>query len=87
MVMTNKITIELPSELALKLTNQALEKQITLENMIVNLLSQLNNSQEIEEIDPITPLLGTLKGKMNDIGENHDLYLGADLAQEKEDSD
>jgi hypothetical protein len=43
--MVNKVTIELPSELALKLTNQALEQQTTLEDMIVNLLFQLNENQ------------------------------------------
>ncbi|WP_061547417.1 DegT/DnrJ/EryC1/StrS family aminotransferase [Cylindrospermopsis raciborskii] len=55
--MINKVTIELPSELASKLTHQALKKQTTLEDMIVNLLSQLNENQTIEEIDSITPLL------------------------------
>jgi len=83
--MNNKITIELPSELADELTNQALEKQTTLEQMIINLLLQSKENQIYQEIDPITPLLGTLRGEMNDIGENHDLYLGADLAQQKED--
>jgi hypothetical protein len=78
----SKVTIELPPNLALKLTNQSIEKQITLEDLIVNLLSQLN--QNTEEIDPITPLLGTLKGEINDIGENHDIYLGVNLTQEKE---
>jgi hypothetical protein len=83
--MINKVTIELPSELASKLTHQALKKQTTLEDMIVNLLSQLNENQTIEEIDPITPLLGTLRCDLNDLGENHDLYLVQNLAQEKED--
>ncbi|WP_258005728.1 hypothetical protein [Cylindrospermopsis raciborskii] len=53
--------------------------------MIVNLLSQLNENQTLEEIDPITPLLGTLICDVNDLGENHDLYLVQNLAQEKED--
>jgi hypothetical protein len=83
--MVNKVTIELPSQLASKLTNQAIEKQISLEDMIVNLLSQLNENHNVGTIDPITPLLGTLKSDLNDIGENHDLYLGNNLVQEKED--
>jgi len=83
--MVNKVTIELPSQLASKLTNQAIEKQIIPEDMIVNLLSQLNENNNVGSIDPITPLLGTLKSDLNDIGENHDLYLGNNLVQEKED--
>jgi hypothetical protein len=80
--MGKKIVIELPAKLEKNLINQAEKQQMSLEDMIVNLLSELNQNQE--EFDPITPLLGTLKGEMNDIGENHDLYLGASLAQEKE---
>ncbi|MGI0480775.1 hypothetical protein ACN4EE_08285 [Geminocystis sp. CENA526] len=83
--MNNKVILELPSELISNLTHQAWEKQTTLEQMIVDFLWQLKENQNREEIDPITPLLGTLRGEMDDIGENHDLYLGANLAQQKED--
>lgn len=31
-----------------------------------------------EEVDPISPLLGTLHSEITDIGENHDQYLSID---------
>jgi hypothetical protein len=82
--MGNKVTIELSPELASKLNNQALDEQTTIEDVIVNLLSQLTDDQNKEETDPITPLLGTLRSDLNDIGENHDLYLGNNLAHEED---
>lgn len=68
--MSQKVTIEVLSNLETNLTTLASEKKIYREYMIVNLLSQLEESK----IDPITPLLGTLTSQIKDIGENHDHY-------------
>lgn len=79
--MSKTITIKIPETLEKDLTNQANKQQISLEEIIVNLLSQSNNNQN--QYDPITPLLGTIKTEINDIGENHDHYLGVNLIEEK----
>ncbi|MBD3562150.1 hypothetical protein H6S82_25370, partial [Planktothrix sp. FACHB-1355] len=45
-------------------------------------LTQLVNSPNPDEFEPILPLLGTLTATVDDIGENHDRYIGSSLQQE-----
>lgn len=43
------------------------------------ILSEDTSNINTEEFDPITALVGSLSAEVNDIGENHDIYLGANL--------
>jgi len=76
-----KVEVNLPDELEKQLLAIADLLNISLENLIVQ---SLVNSSIITstDVDPISPLLGTLKSEVSDIGERHDFYLGQALQRE-----
>lgn len=83
--MAKTLVIELPDELAHQLEAQATRQNTSLENIVLQWLTRLVRLVVDEvEVDPITPLLGTLTTEVNDVGERHDAYLGNVLQQELE---
>ncbi|MBD2531526.1 hypothetical protein H6G97_18800 [Nostoc flagelliforme FACHB-838] len=80
--MAKTLTIQLSDDLESKLTAQAQKLNLSLEDLILQSLSQSAKQENISELDPILPLLGTLKFDNSDVGENHDQYLQQTLQQE-----
>ncbi|MHC5598141.1 MAG: hypothetical protein ACYTXC_19750 [Nostoc sp.] len=80
--MAKILTIQLSDDLESKLTAQAQKLNLSLEDLILQSLSQSAKQENISEFDPILPLLGTLKFDNSDVGENHDQYLQQTLQQE-----
>ncbi|MEH2201051.1 hypothetical protein [Nostoc sp.] len=80
--MAKTLTIQLSDDLESKLTAQAQKLNLSLEDLILQSLSQLAKQENISKLDPILPLLGTLKFNNSDIGENHDHYLQQTLQQD-----
>ena len=80
--MTKTVVLELPERLEKKLIARAQKLNLSLESLIIQSLAQWDETITQEEIDPIAPLIGTLTTSVNDIGDNHDLYLGNSLQQE-----
>ncbi|MEH2206372.1 MAG: hypothetical protein V7K53_20200 [Nostoc sp.] len=80
--MAKTLTIQLSDDLESKLTAQAQKLNLSLEDLILQSLSQSAKQENISEFDPILPLLGTLKFDTSDVGENHDQYLQQTLQQE-----
>lgn len=73
--MAKTLIIQLSHDLESKLTAQAQKLNLSLEDLILQSLSQSAKQQNIPEFDPILPLIGTLKFDNSDVGENHDQYL------------
>ncbi|WP_223265272.1 hypothetical protein [Nostoc sp. 'Peltigera membranacea cyanobiont' 210A] len=73
--MAKILTIQLSDELESKLTAQAKKLNLSLEDLILQSLSQSVKQENISEFDPILPLIGTLKFDNSDVGENPDQYL------------
>jgi hypothetical protein len=73
-----KITIELPPALQSRLSEHAAYLNISLETLILQILTQHVQRQRPigpdigPDDDPITPLIGTLDIGTTDLGENHD---------------
>lgn len=80
--MSKTLAIQLPDELEAQLLQKAKQLNMSLESLILQSLTQLVDSPIPDEFDPISPLLGTLTAEVNDIGENHDRYIGSALQQE-----
>ncbi|OKH40066.1 hypothetical protein NIES2119_03720 [[Phormidium ambiguum] IAM M-71] len=80
--MSKTLAIQLPDELEAQLLQKAKQLNISLESLVLQSLTQLVDSPIPDEFDPISPLLGTLTAEVNDIGENHDRYIGSALQQE-----
>ncbi|MEH2062838.1 MAG: hypothetical protein V7K50_11230 [Nostoc sp.] len=80
--MAKTLTIQLSDDLESKLTAQAQKLNLSLEDLILQSLSQSAKQENISEFDPILPLIGTLKFDNSDVGENHDQYLQQTLQQE-----
>jgi hypothetical protein len=66
--MSQTLEIELPEELQDQLLQRAKKLNMSLENLVLQSLTQLVTSPMAEEYDPILPLLGTLTAEVNDIG-------------------
>ncbi len=79
--MDKNITLQLSESLEQQLSQKAAQLNISLESFIIDVLEQYNSEDKAEN-DPITPLIGTLKMKKNDLAENHDFYLSQALQQE-----
>lgn len=73
--MAKILTIQLSDELESKLTAQAKKLNLSLEDLILQSLSQSVKQENISEFDPILPLIGTLKFDNSHVGENPDQYL------------
>ncbi|MEH2265537.1 hypothetical protein [Nostoc sp.] len=80
--MAKTLKIQLSDDLESKLTAQAQKLNLSLEDLILQSLSQSAKQENISDFDPILPLLGTLKFDNSDVGENHDQYLQQTLQQE-----
>lgn len=80
--MSKTLSIQLSDELQEQLLQRAKSLNISLESLVLQSLSQLVSSPNPDEFDPILPLLGTLTAEVNDIGENHDRYIGSALQEE-----
>ncbi len=80
--MSKTLAIQLPDELQEQLLQRANKLNISLESLVLQSLTELVSSPNPDEFDPILPLLGTLTAKVDDIGENHDRYIGSALQQE-----
>lgn len=80
--MNKTLAIQVPDELEAQLLQKAKQLNMSLESLVLQSLTQLVDSPIPDEFDPISPLLGTLTAEVNDIGENHDRYIGSALQQE-----
>jgi hypothetical protein len=80
--MSKTLAIQVPDELEAQLLQKAKQLNMSLESLVLQSLTQLVDSPIPDEFDPISPLLGTLTAEVNDIGENHDRYIGSALQQE-----
>ncbi|MGA9383133.1 MAG: hypothetical protein WBV73_30590 [Phormidium sp.] len=80
--MSKTLAIQVPDELEAQLLQKAKQLNMSLESLVLQSLTQLVDSPITDEFDPISPLLGTLTAEVNDIGENHDRYIGSALQQE-----
>jgi hypothetical protein len=70
-----KLEIELPDELEKKLTVQAQKQNISLENFILQSLTQSVDKTQLIEPNPILPLIGCISLDITDLSENHDYYI------------
>lgn len=80
--MSKTLAIQLPDELQEQLLQRAKKLNMSLEGLVLQSLTELVSSPTPDEFDPILPLLGTLTAEVNDIGENHDRYIGSALQEE-----
>jgi hypothetical protein len=80
--MAKILTLELPDELEQSLEAQATQQSTSVENLILEWLTQLAQPTTQAEADPLAALLGTLSAEVSDIGEHHDVYLGDSLQHE-----
>ncbi|MBD0304002.1 MAG: hypothetical protein ICV85_18080 [Tolypothrix sp. T3-bin4] len=80
--MTKTLTIKLPDDLEYQLTIQAQQLNLSLEELVLQSLTQSAKQRNSLEADPILPLIGTLKFENDDLGENHDNYIRESLQQE-----
>ncbi|MCG5059375.1 hypothetical protein VB834_02670 [Limnoraphis robusta Tam1] len=86
--MAKTFTITLPDELEQALMVQAERLNQSLEEVVLQVLSQqidtLSQSQltQPEENDPLLRLIGSLHVDVSDLAENHDQYLGNAFYQE-----
>jgi hypothetical protein len=82
--MSNSFTIELSEELQQSLINKAAQRQLTLEQLIVQTLHQhfLTDRPDSPATQQILSLIGTLDLGTTDLAEQHDQYLGKALHQE-----
>lgn len=80
--MSTTLAIQLPDELQEQLLQRAKKMNMSLEGLVLQSLTELVSSPDPDEFDPILPLLGTLTAEVNDIGENHDRYIGSALQEE-----
>lgn len=62
--MAKTLTIQLSDELESKLTAQAQKLNLSLEDLILQSLSQSAKQENISEFDPISPLLGIAIAKV-----------------------
>lgn len=86
--MAKTFTITLPDDLEQALTAQAERMNKSLEEIVLQALSQqlktllqANLVQQVE-IDPLLRLIGSLSVDVSDLAENHDYYIGQALYQE-----
>jgi hypothetical protein len=80
--MAKILTIKLPDDLEHQLTIQAEQLNLSLEELVLQSLTQSAKQTDRLEADPILPLIGTLKFENSDLGENHDTYIRESLQQE-----
>jgi hypothetical protein len=91
--MAQVLTLKLSDDIQQELQERADKFSISLESFVLKLVLQGLNSDyadldnrlgdtNLEEIDPILPLIGTLTADVKDVGENHDMYIGRSLYQE-----
>lgn len=79
--MAKTLTIKLPDDLEHQLTIQAEQLNLSLEELVLQSLTQSAKQTNSLEADPILPLIGTLKFEKSDLGENHDNYIRESLEQ------
>ncbi len=80
--MSTTLVIEITEELQQRLLERSRQQNISLESLVLRSLNNLVVSPISEQSDPILPLLGTLTADINDVGDNHDFYLGQAWQQE-----
>lgn len=80
--MAKILTIKLPDDLEHQLTIQAEQRNLSLEELVLQSLTQSAKQTDSLSADPILPLIGTLKFENSDLGENHDNYIRESLEQE-----
>lgn len=86
--MTRTFTIDIPDDLEQVLTAQAERLNKTLEEVVLQVLSQQfailteEHSEQIVESDPLIRLFGSLNTDVPDLAENHDSYIGEALYRE-----
>ncbi|MGI2904136.1 hypothetical protein [Tolypothrix sp. VBCCA 56010] len=73
--MAKTLTIKLPDDLEHQLTIQAEQLNLSLEELVLQSLTQSAKQTNSLEADPILPLIGTLKFENYDLGENHNNYI------------
>jgi len=86
--MAKTFVITLSDDLEQALTTQALRLNKSLEEIMLQVLSeQLTNPSRLRaaqqaEVDPLLQLIGSLSVDIPDLAENHDYYIGQALYQE-----
>ena len=86
--MAKRFTITLSDDLEQALTAQAERLNKSLEEIVLQVLSQQlttllpSNSVPKVETDPLLRLIGSLSIDIPDLAENHDYYIGQSLCQE-----
>lgn len=84
--MAKTFMITLPDDLEQALTAQAKCLNKSLEEIVLQVLSQQlttqSNSVQQVETDPLLRLIGSLSVDVPDLAENHDYYIGQALYQE-----
>jgi len=73
--MYKTIKIDISEDLEDRLKTRAADRNISIEEFIVEWLSEQTESSHLVEQDPISPLIGTLSFENNDISQRHDNYL------------
>ena len=80
--MSKTLTIEISEELEQQLEEQVTDRNITLEEVVLQWLDKMVGPTPPVGDDPIAPLIGTLSLEAHDIAEHHDQYLAEVLQQE-----
>lgn len=77
--MTHSITLELPENVYRTLDEEARAKGRKVEEIA---LEKLENGESDETEDPLDKFIGAFRSDVPDWAENHDKYLGEELAKD-----
>jgi hypothetical protein len=77
--MTHSLTLDLPEEIYQPLLKTALTNGKKVEDVAVEVLASLKRKNFT---DPFERFIGSVKSDITDLAENHDKYIGENLAQD-----
>lgn len=77
--MTHSLTLDLPEEIYQPLLKTALTNGKKVEEVAVEVLASVKRKNVA---DPFERFIGSVKSDITDLAENHDKYIGENLAQD-----
>ncbi len=77
--MTHSLTLDLPEEIYQPLLNTAMQNGKRVEEIAVEVLASVRKTKVA---DPFEKFIGSIKSDITDLAENHDKYIGENLAKD-----
>ena len=77
--MTHSLTLDLPEEIYQPLLKTAMTNGKKVEEVAVEVLASVKSNKVA---DPFERFIGSVKSDITDLAENHDKYIGENLAQD-----